>query len=44
MNRGLVEPRKIDHEGRRLRIFQLDRKESAYLGKMTKRKAAKRWI
>ena len=26
----------MDHEGRRLRIFQPDRKESAHLGKMTK--------
>ena len=40
----LGEPRKMDREGRRLRIFQPDRKELAHLEKMTKRKATKRWI
>ena len=32
----------MDHEGRWLRIFQPDRKKSAYLEKMTKGKAAKK--
>ena len=45
INNGLV-PRgiqEVNHEGRWLGIFQPDRKESAHWGKMTKRKAAKRW-
>ena len=33
----------MDHEGRWLGIFQIDGRESAHLGKITKRKEAKRW-
>ena len=40
----LEEPREMDHEGRWLGIFQLDRKEFAYLEKMTKGKVAKKWV
>ena len=32
----------MDHEGRWLGIFQLDRRESAHLEKMTKDKVAKK--
>ena len=40
----LGEPKKKNHQGRWLGIFQHGRKESAHLGKMTKGKAAKRWV
>ena len=44
MKKGLVprEPRKMDHEGRWLRIFQPDREEFAHLEKMTKGEIAKK--
>ena len=34
----------MDHEGRWLGIFQFDREKSAHLEKMTKSKAAKKWV
>ena len=38
----LGECRNVDHEGRWLMIFQLDKEESAYLEKMTKGEATKK--
>jgi len=40
--RYLRKCRKVNHEGRWMRIFQLDREESTHLEKMTKGEAAKR--
>ena len=42
--RYLGEPRKKNYERMWLGNFQPGRKESAYLGKMTKGKEAKRWV
>ena len=38
----LEECRKVDHEGRWLGVFQLDKEESTHLEKMTKGEAAKK--